>query len=439
MSTIFDNLARGVARGTSRRDVLRAFVGGLAGLLLSSLGIRKVSAAAATCGTCQACNLDTNVCGLPCTPPSAGTALCAHVGSDGSYLRLVNYLTNNGFASVGASNSVIFYRSGGLFQSVLATNFQNLSVPDETAVIVYALSPIGGVSTLAVLYQDGVQSFALGVDPDGRVFQTVATQTSSTSASSASAEAGRQERPDNSTPKTNAGVVVPDLTPGQCDLLVDIFCGIVFVGDVACYFAIAALCPETGPGAIPCALFLGGLCAAGTEFVCKELGAIECKCPPNQQICDGICCDPCMDCLNGACVPNVRCGGQCCNNICCDPGFTCDPTTNQCTSPNSGCVGATCSTFVPCSSSNPDCVCGSIVEGGGLCVPGSTPCAGLAPCTNSGDCGPDALCLFGSCCGEPVCVPISLSAQCPSGTASRSSVKLLPKVPAGSGPTIGHR
>ena len=75
------------------------------------------------------------------------------------------------------------------------------------------------------------------------------------------------------------------------------------------------------------------------------------------------------------------------------------------------CAGATCASFTPCST-NIDCVCGSVVGGGGLCIPGSTPCESLSPCENLG-CPPGSVCSADSCCGDPVCVPLSLAAQCP--------------------------
>ena len=76
------------------------------------------------------------------------------------------------------------------------------------------------------------------------------------------------------------------------------------------------------------------------------------------------------------------------------------------------CAGATCVSFTPCST-NPDCVCGSVTGGGGLCIPGSTPCTSLQACDNNFVCPPGSVCSVDSCCGEPVCIPLSLAAQCP--------------------------
>lgn len=76
------------------------------------------------------------------------------------------------------------------------------------------------------------------------------------------------------------------------------------------------------------------------------------------------------------------------------------------------CAGQTCGTFTTCNpgSGCPFPVCGSLAEGGGACVEGSTSCAGLADCNSSADC-PEGLCIVNSCCGRPVCV--NASAFCP--------------------------
>ena len=83
-------------------------------------------------------------------------------------------------------------------------------------------------------------------------------------------------------------------------------------------------------------------------------------------------------------------------------------------SPNPECEGATCSTFLPCNLPN-SCtapVCGTLAEGGGLCVEGLTPCAGLIQCPGgTGDCPDGYLCFVESCCGVPVCMPPSTFCQ----------------------------
>lgn len=77
-------------------------------------------------------------------------------------------------------------------------------------------------------------------------------------------------------------------------------------------------------------------------------------------------------------------------------------------SPNPECEGADCATFLPCNLPN-SCtspVCATTAEGGGLCVEGTTPCAGLVLCPGgTSDCPAGSICLVNTCCGDPVCVP----------------------------------
>jgi Coenzyme PQQ synthesis protein D (PqqD) len=84
------------------------------------------------------------------------------------------------------------------------------------------------------------------------------------------------------------------------------------------------------------------------------------------------------------------------------------------------CTGATCTTFTPCSSTNGDCVCGSICGPsgpGGICVPGSTACGSLVACAADLSCPSGSVCACDSCCGIPVCVPVGLTAACPTTAA----------------------
>jgi hypothetical protein len=89
--------------------------------------------------------------------------------------------------------------------------------------------------------------------------------------------------------------------------------------------------------------------------------------------------------------------------------------------PNPECAGASCTTFIPCSSGNPDCVCTTVFGGGGFCVPGSTSCGVTGPCGPAGECPDGNLCVVDTCCGEPVCVPISL--ECEAGTGAAASAR----------------
>ena len=107
---------------------------------------------------------------------------------------------------------------------------------------------------------------------------------------------------------------------------------------------------------------------------------------------------------------------------CCGP--------NPCTTP---CAGGACGNLPRCSANNPDCLCFTTPEGDGACIPGSTPCAGLRPCTSSADCPPGYGCAVTSCCGNfGVCGPLC-SDVTPAGSAVSRSSRIA------SGPTMGGR
>jgi hypothetical protein len=110
---------------------------------------------------------------------------------------------------------------------------------------------------------------------------------------------------------------------------------------------------------------------------------------------------------DGGCTLDIR------GKIICAIVHAIDGTNPTCpNSPTCPCAGETCENFTTCNpgSGCSEPVCGSLAEGGGVCLEGATPCSGLADCTTSTDCN-GGLCLVGSCCGRPVCVPSS--AFCP--------------------------
>jgi hypothetical protein len=88
------------------------------------------------------------------------------------------------------------------------------------------------------------------------------------------------------------------------------------------------------------------------------------------------------------------------------------PTTDTTAPPDIECIGGVCGSLPQCSSADPDCVCVSTTDGLGLCSPGALICAALDLCPD-GNCPPGSTCAVDTCCGEPVCIPIASSEQCP--------------------------
>jgi hypothetical protein len=91
------------------------------------------------------------------------------------------------------------------------------------------------------------------------------------------------------------------------------------------------------------------------------------------------------------------------------------PAMAQVTNP--ACAGVTCETFdqFPCST-NVDCICVTLSNGAGFCVPGSTSCDIVGPCGPGNTCPEGSVCAVNTCCDTPVCAPIGLGALCATGT-----------------------
>jgi hypothetical protein len=79
------------------------------------------------------------------------------------------------------------------------------------------------------------------------------------------------------------------------------------------------------------------------------------------------------------------------------------------------------------------CICVTDAAGGSRCVPGPFSCFALDTCGPGNSCPPGFFCALGTCCLEPVCVPLSAMAGCPPDDT------LAPQGAAASGPTLGSR
>lgn len=216
----------------------------------------------------------------------------------------------------------------------------------------------------------------------------------------------------------------------------------------------------------------GGIClecGADPTRICPGSNPPRC-CPPNKTCCGTTACcnagqfccpaeDRCVtcrsdqvfnpaDCTCGCPAGTEECGGACVPV--CPEGTTRNPDTCLCEEeapPHPECAGATCGGFVPCSSSNSDCVCtqrcdppGGTPAGFGHCVPGSTSCGPLVTCGANCECPDGSYCAPNTCCGRPVCVPFELTAQCPLDASSfgATSGGGFSVLSFGDGPTIAR-
>ena len=140
----------------------------------------------------------------------------------------------------------------------------------------------------------------------------------------------------------------------------------------------------------------------------------ECYWTTQTQECDDLLMDACNDgCdldIMGYAICRIAKGLD--NNDNPDGYPECDDAASCGKGPEPDCAGQVCGGFESCNPGS-GCdtpICGSLAEGGGMCVEGKTQCVGLIECDTSADCD-DGLCFVDSCCGKPVCAPAS--AFCP--------------------------
>lgn len=93
------------------------------------------------------------------------------------------------------------------------------------------------------------------------------------------------------------------------------------------------------------------------------------------------------------------------------PGGICSAGCS-CRGVNPECQGAGCGPIRSCNTGTGciDPICGTTIEGGGVCLEGAAECDDGIPCTTSADCF-GGVCVVNGCCGRQVCV--SVAGVCP--------------------------
>jgi hypothetical protein len=408
-----------------------------------------------TCAaSCQACDLASGECGLPC-PQNTACKLMAASGSDNDYAVLSKYLTSQGFA-LASTEAVVLLQSG----AVVGSSYNaTLSGSGGEAIISFiANSSYASQGSYALLSQNSVLQYVLFVDANGTIAKVLPPSNPGGS-STAPRTVPRSITSPSPSPSPNTcspvcNLVCHSLLWGSCAIVGAVVCpalgvptgGLAFAG---CIAAVVGACQYIGTnGCVPTCSDLcqcaatgpscgvpGGCCPVGYACINGECQLL-CPSPPydacatyNSDIGQCYTCkdfDPCFACDTTqtppvcALVGTVRCGqpGQ--------PGYTCCPVLQAC------CAGACLDIQNDpqnCGGCNQPCTPGlQTCEGGKcVCIGGGEPCAG--GCCGAGQtcCGTTCVdlqtdsqncrgcgnaCVSGEGCCNGACTPLDTTSNC---------------------------
>ena len=257
----------------------------------------STTATCPSCGTCQACNIDSTTgqrtCGA-CSDPCVAAALCRNAGQEPGYLLLVQALTDRTFTTPDDEPAVVARSDDGVLQrTVLASAFTSLSRPGEQAILFYGVEATGQTGVYAIVVKDQETQYALTISAAGQVQQV--SPPWSSSASNGLVHAA-----------SDCGVL--------CNFACDLGTGLL------CAAATAGICSFTGPGALACAWVIGTTCgviatasclAICDQWICKE-PPVHCFCNKKCYPDAGSCLQECkasLGCFTGICEPAKP--GQC--------------------------------------------------------------------------------------------------------------------------------
>ena len=415
-----------------------------------------------TCASnCQACDLASGQCGLPCPDPNAACNLFAGSASNKDYVSLSDYFKSQGF-TLTSNEAITLLRGGAVvgysFVTQMASGSQN-----EAIVTLATDSNYHVLGTSALLLQNSILQYGLIVDANGEIAKFPSLSTPSSAPSTSSMQSFRKGVSSLNlspvSPGCNAlcneicqpfvGLPKP-LVWGACSGLGWSICiaGLELEGPaVAICLGVVTKACQDAPSP-DCANFCLSLCACnsftgvpcGISSCCplKGYACINGACLPcpepcttyNYQTgqCDGCGDDPCFQCdttsLMCSLVGTIRCGqpGQ--------PGYTCCPVGQSCCNgscvdlqsnpQNCGACDQACGATQTCENGKCICIAGGEACGNGCCGVGEACCNGACVDlrTDSQDCGacghacnPAQTCQAGQCvcpgggeaCGSGCC------------------------------------
>jgi hypothetical protein len=472
----FDELAKGLAtKSFSRRQVLKSFVvGTLLATPLSALWNRQAAAQTAGCvdtscvesaqqahalcigeskpglgkgrckkpkKQCQQCEdtFGTQLfdCGCltinsstatgestyaPCEAPCAPQTLYEQANQDGTYSRLADYLTDDGFVADGSPKPIVYQEDGNLVRSQLSSSYSHPTRTNELATLYYHVEATGETLAFAAVWDSQEQTLLYLLISDGTGLvqkvdpSTTPQQTDMPSTGSITAAAKACESGELSSCLQNAALALALCLLKDCVIPAGpkVIPPCIPPNNPLCAFCVAKCAAVAAILAGVCSLNHG--CGASTLFCSNNV-----CCGITEEGCGGnTCCTSDKTCCDGSCVTlrpddTDNCGG--CGRVC-PEGFSC--TDRQCTCPlefpeqvcrradgKFVCLAEPCD---PPFALDENCVCSCPSGTSAFSIQGSAPAAvgaisvqaaltavvccdeGLEPCGDSGEC-----CAPGKC------------------------------------------
>jgi len=305
------------------------------------------------CGNCQACDLDTGKCGLPCPDPCTAGRLRSQAEINRDYTTLLQHLRTQGFTP-DYSQAATLLQNRAPFRSVLSVHLSSAAGALE-AHLNFAVDAVGQTgATALVRNQSGIQ-YGLFVDTNGIV--------SLLPGPGSQAASGQVTTP---TVNPSATAAVPEtegvhasLSPMECGILCGTACSLG--GSLACTtISTLLVCSFTGPGALLCAYVMDATCGVLAGVACGALCSHICTCTPGVDSCGAGCpCPPGATCVEGRCIqPCSNCeeltASGCVPTRRCPNCYHCDPSDGTCKSecgPSQVCCGGVCTSPENCCAS----------------------------------------------------------------------------------------
>ena len=367
-----DVLGKALAGGIPRRTALKILAGAALGSVFGvtagcgSNSNGNLTDLCPNCGTCAEAHIETTTntaTWTACADSCAAATLCKQASSNSEYQHLADYLTQQGFVSMGAPSKqrtqdptkgdadiVRFLKDGSLDRSLWQLHYTHPQFSSRSADLYYMTDPSNKARAVALVSESENPSYGLYVNTSGQVIQATPpptptptpTQTTQSLLEEQSPSADRSLQIQMGSSEALNISVLPGGDKGsdwptlpaipRTDITCTVACAAICVGlGIACKALLPYACGvffETPPLMAACifvaeanAYAICGVAATACNGICREK---LCTCDPpckSCEICVGRCWDGCG--IQVCCPDGTCCSGGCCGGGCCNPGRVC--------------------------------------------------------------------------------------------------------------------